>query len=54
MKMVRTKDSNNKDRLLTLYLHYYYSLTFIRVEIKDRTYNKFRLKIKMMKTKLAE
>ena len=41
--MVRIKYFDKRDQLLSLSLHDYYSLTFLRVESKDWTNNKFRL-----------
>ena len=35
-EMVRTKDFNKNIDLLILYLHYYYSLRFLRIKGKDR------------------
>ena len=54
IKMVRTKDFNNKDQLLTWFLHHYSSLTFLRVESKDCTYSKFSIERKKRKAKIAE
>ena len=52
--MVRTIDFRKKDQLLTSSIHYYYSLTFLRVESKNCTYSNFRLDRKRRRTKIAE
>ena len=49
--MVRVKYFDKKDKLLSSSLHYYYSLTFLRVEIKDWTNSKFSLDIKRRRKK---
>ena len=52
--MVRTKYFNNKYWLLTSSLNYYYSLTFLRVEGKRHTYNKFIIERNRRETKISE
>ena len=52
--MVRTRGFNNKYQLLASSIHYYCSLTFLRVEIKDQTYIMFRPERNNRITKLAE
>ena len=52
--MLRTQYFDKKYPLLTSSLHYYYSLTFLRVESKDQAYRKFRLERKGQKMRIVE
>ena len=52
--MVITKAINKRDRLITSSLHYYYSINFLRVKIKDQTYSKLHIEGNIMRTKIAE